>query len=325
MSKGTGEGLTLCVALCTYQGAAFLEEQLASIAAQTRAPDSMVLVDDGSADVTLEIARSFASRAPFPMRVIQNAQNLGFVRNFEKAIGLAEGDVIVLADQDDVWREDKLARIEQEFVLNAKVGMVFSDALLVGNDLSPQGVRLSEAVGFDPHLQRLAAGGRMLEVLLRGDLVTGATMAFRSRYRSLLLPIAPDTEHDAWIALLLSAVSEVRYIAEPLVLYRQHGANQIGARVMSLRERILHARRQRTQGLARRRGRSAAALVRLQQCEASPATIELLREGILHLDQRATLPAARYLRAVPILRELASGRYRRLSKGVMSAFRDWLA
>src|SRR5215208_90703 len=105
--------LKFYVAMCTYNGAQFVAEQLDSIAAQTRRPDELVVCDDGSDDATPEIIREFAHRASFPLRFYVNETNLGSTRNFERAISLCEGDFIALADQDDVWLPEKLERLER--------------------------------------------------------------------------------------------------------------------------------------------------------------------------------------------------------------------
>src|SRR3954470_19039846 len=84
------------VAMCTYNGARFLGAQLASVAAQTRPPDELVVCDDRSTDETADIVRAFASRAPFPVRLHVNEENLGSTKNFERALSFCEGEVIVL-------------------------------------------------------------------------------------------------------------------------------------------------------------------------------------------------------------------------------------
>ena len=314
----------LCVSMCTYQGAAFLEDQLASILAQRRRPDSMVIVDDGSVDATQEIAGEFADYAPFPVQVRVNPANLGFVRNFERAISLAEGDVIVLADQGDIWREDRLERVERVFSEAPEVAFVFSDADLVDDALRPLGERLSDAIGFSPEAQRSARAGRLFEVLVRGNVVTGTTMAFRSRFRPLLLPLVDGVEHDAWIALILSAIAPAVYLDEPLVRYRQHGGNAIGARRLGIAGRVMRARDIRTDGLASQRRRNEAALTRLANVPLSTSRREVLREAAAHLRVRSSLPDSRLRRLVPVVRELTGGRYR-LSRGIASALRDLIA
>ena len=314
----------LSVAMCTYQGATYLEDQLASILTQRRRPDSMVIVDDGSVDATMEIVHEFADYAPFPVKVRVNPVNLGFVRNFERAISLADGEVIVLADQDDVWRADRLERTERVFEDAPEVAFVFSDAELVDASLRPLGERLSQAVGFGPEARRLARSGGLFEVLVRGNVVTGSTMAFRSRYRPLLLPLVDGVEHDAWIALVLSAIAPAVYLDEPLLQYRQHGGNAIGARHTGVAARVKRARDSRTVGLESQRTRNEAALERLANVPLSTSRREMLREATAHLGVRATLPEGRLRRVVPVVRELSGGRYR-LSRGFVSALRDLIA
>jgi glycosyltransferase involved in cell wall biosynthesis len=101
--------LKLSVAMATYNGERFLEEQLFSIARQIRLPDEMVVSDDGSNDGTIDILERFATSAPFPVRVYRNIKPLGYGDNFLKAASLCHGDLIAFSDQDDVWLENKLA------------------------------------------------------------------------------------------------------------------------------------------------------------------------------------------------------------------------
>src|SRR5215217_714545 len=100
------------VAMCTYNGARFVAEQLASIAAQTRPPDELVVCDDRSTDATIAYVREFARTAPFPVRIFENEKNVGSTKNFERALELCEGDFIAFGDQDDVWLPEKLRKLE---------------------------------------------------------------------------------------------------------------------------------------------------------------------------------------------------------------------
>ncbi len=106
------KSVKLSIAMCTYNGAAYLSEQFESLATQTRVPDELVVCDDSSTDKhTREMVEAFARRAPFAVRLFVNKQNLGSKRSFELAIRRCRGEIIFLCDQDDVWREDKLAVI----------------------------------------------------------------------------------------------------------------------------------------------------------------------------------------------------------------------
>ncbi|MEI6226807.1 MAG: glycosyltransferase family 2 protein, partial [Deltaproteobacteria bacterium] len=235
---GAGPRQRFSVALCTFEGSAHLEPQLASLAAQARLPDELVACDDRSSDGTAEILRAFARRAPFPVRVEVNETRLGTTKNFEKAIGLCTGDLIATCDQDDVWLPEKLALVEEAFARDPRLGLVFTDADIVDGSLRPMGYRLWDAIHFDGRARREVLRGRGFDVLLRQWLVTGATMAFRSEYRSLLLPIPACWVHDAWIAFLLGAVSSLGFVERPTVRYRQHPGQQVGARKFTLGELI---------------------------------------------------------------------------------------
>ncbi|HEX8242629.1 MAG TPA: glycosyltransferase, partial [Longimicrobium sp.] len=211
----------ISVAMCTWNGERYLPAQLDSIAAQTRLPDELVACDDGSTDGTVALLRAFAARAPFAVRVLVNERNLGSTRNFEQAIGLCRGEVVALADQDDAWPPEKLARFEAVFRARPGVGLVFSDGLVVDDALRPVGARLWESFGITPRMLRRISRGEAFSLLLSRNLVTGAAMAFRARAAEGALPVPEGTGriHDGWIALVAAARAEVAALPEPLLLY----------------------------------------------------------------------------------------------------------
>lgn len=333
------------VAMCTYNGARYVGEQLASVAAQTHAPVELVVCDDRSTDETADIVREFASRAPFPVRLHVNEQNLGSTGNFERAVSLCEGDLIALSDQDDMWLPQKLARLEEEFARNTSALVVFSDASIIDEDSRPTGQGLWESVGLNrAELERLESG-RGIGGLLRGSTVTGATMAMRARLRELVLPVPLDLPliHDAWMSLLAACVGGVRPVSEQLVLYRRHGSQQVGPLAREEALGGLHAvvageaqsaltrtnPYDSTLAIARAaRARLADARTRGLEIANGPRAARSLSElaaRIEHWDTRRTLPHARLRRAAPVLRELFTLRYHRYSKGVASAAKDLLS
>lgn len=172
----------LSVAMCTYNGAQYLQEQLDSIAGQSRLPDELVVCDDGSTDVTLEILEDFQKGASFPVKIYRNETNLGPIKNFEKAIMLCSGDIIALSDQDDVWMPQKLEKFKKALKDHPNAGYVFSNALLVDEMLRPLGSTIWEIVSFTARQRRRFGQGHQLEVLLNYNVVTGATMAFRAEF-----------------------------------------------------------------------------------------------------------------------------------------------
>ncbi|WP_324363866.1 glycosyltransferase family 2 protein, partial [Acetivibrio sp.] len=209
-----------------------------SIEFQTRLPDELVVCDDASSDHTVEIIEAFASTVLFPVHLTINKKNLGSTKNFEKAIGLCRGDIIVLSDQDDVWYPEKLRRLEAVFSGSSQIGAVFTDAQVVDEQLNPLGYSLWQSVGFGGREQRRLADGKAFDVLLRRNVVTGCTMAFRSEFKDMVLPIPEKHVHDAWIAIIISAIAKVVALPEPLIKYRQHARNQIGAANPGIRRQL---------------------------------------------------------------------------------------
>jgi glycosyltransferase involved in cell wall biosynthesis len=321
---------TFSIALCTYNGAAYLPDQLVSIAAQRRLPDELVVRDDASTDNTPALIQAFAARAPFPVRFERNADRLGSTRNFDGAIAACTGDLIAVSDQDDVWRPDKLSTIERRFAESPGVGLVFSDADLVDAALNPIGARLWARIGFDRRLRHVWRTRGALTALVPGRIVTGATMAFRSTFRALVLPtpdgIAPMI-HDGWIALAIAAVAGVAFIEEPLVAYRQHGAQQIGAHeTFDARPRLgviasaahVNAYSMHIASLGALHERLAAGRAGAEGVAAARRVGTILR----HFDTRANLPSRRLDRLPLVLRELASRRYHDYGNGVRSLIKD---
>ena len=325
--------MRISVAMCTYNGAEFLPAQLESIAQQTRPPDEVIVCDDASTDETRAVLESFARSSSVPVSLYFSDENAGSVKNFERAIGLCSGDVIALSDQDDVWRADKLQLIEQAFIDHAAAGVVFSDAEIVDKNLTAVGKKMWDEVGFDAHKQKLIRSGRSLEVLIYGWTVTGATMAFRSEFAKLALPVPANIAmiHDGWIALTIAAVAEVAFIDEPLVRYRQHERQQIGAP----RRQNARPTQRRLQGFesALRRRNSTSELHAIlsaleERLSAQQHTFDCRRalafvgDYSLHLDVRANLPRKRLSRLPRILRELMSMRYHEYANGFRSAAKD---
>lgn len=325
---------TFSVAMCTYNGSRYLSAQLESIATQTRLPNELVVCDDGSSDDTVDILKRFSTTAPFPVRIEVNQINLGSTKNFEKAIGLCTSELIALADQDDVWLDRKLEAMEREFQSKPQVGIVFSDAELVDENLKPLGIRLWRRIGFDEEKRCELTSGRALNVLLPGWTVTGATMAFRLKFRTLALPIPDDVPmiHDGWIAAVIAMVADISFIEDPLVSYRQHEKQQIGApKPMSTQAPA------GMEGLRDAMNRmnpydrmiSVAEKIRCRLVERSQTfdcttALRNLNEHICHFQTRSRLPENKLKRLPVVLKELASRRYHLYSNGLPSAMKDLL-
>jgi len=154
-------GPLLSVAMCTHNGSRYLETQLQSIASQTLLPVELVVCDDNSTDRTYFLLQEFKRRAPFLVRIYSNGEALGPAKNFEKAIRLCEGEVIVLSDQDDMWRPDKLEKLHRVFEQNTQIIYAFSDAEMVDEEGNLLGQTLWDAVGLRKNLERFSGDGQL--------------------------------------------------------------------------------------------------------------------------------------------------------------------
>ena len=320
--------MTLSVAMCTYNGERYLGEQLQSIVAQVRLPDELVICDDRSSDKTVTIIREFAANSPFPIRLFENSETFGTTKNFERALSLCRHDVIFLCDQDDSWHPEKLQTIERAFLEHPEVGVVFSDADIVDRDLKPTGCSVWKSVDFSNRLRYMVDAGRAFEALLTFNFVTGATMAFRKEFCSLIIPIPDLWVHDAWIAILLSAVADVIRVDRALIKYRQHSLQQLGARRGGIATHISTAQASNTQAEYKRRLEQFV-LVRQRLHEQKGFDLddrihELIWAKIEHIACRASLPKSRLRRLPAIGRELLLKHYRHFGHGWKGAVRDLL-
>jgi len=319
------------VAMATCEGERFIDAQLASIAAQTRPPDELVVVDDDSHDGTLARLEAFAEGAGFPVRIERNSPRLGTTANFARCISLCRGDVILLCDQDDVWEPDKIARLAGVLEARPEIGLVFSNGQVVDDDLVPLGYDLWQSLFFDERDRERVRTGEAPAVFARRVVAAGTTLAFRARFNALLFPF-PDlpSVHDAWLAFLIASVSGCELVDAPLIRYRLHGANQIGLRRRGLREQLRQARRQIERGafaeearffeLARERLASAAA-----DHPVDPGTLRVIDEKIAHSRARDAMPKPFVARIPVVAREWWRGHYRRYAYGLKSVAQDlWL-
>ncbi|MEP6722956.1 MAG: glycosyltransferase family 2 protein [Variovorax sp.] len=325
------QALAISVALCTYNGARFIEEQVRSICLQTVPPAEIVLSDDASTDDCIERARASleacAQERPglsITLKVLRNATSLRVTKNFEQAASACSGDLIALCDQDDVWYPDRLARMVAEFSRRPELLLLHSDARLVDGQRKDLGQSLFHALEVQRFELDWIHSGRAFDVFLRRNLVTGATTMFR---RALLVPALPfpkEWVHDEWLAIVASAIGRVDLIEDALIEYRQHENNQIGARRDSFLGKVKKALASRGNTHADRAFKAELLLTRLLTLgeRVEPDTIRKLRDKLVHQRFRAALPPSRVARCLPVLREALTGRYNKFGRGARGVVRD---
>lgn len=207
----------ISVVLCTYNGEKYITQQIESILNQSILPDELIISDDCSSDSSVEIVSNFASKHPATVRFIQGDKNLGFIKNFEKAISLADGEVIFLSDQDDVWSANKIETMLLLFIDHENVGLVYSDAILTDSELEPTGRTL-----FESRKSLMLNKPRTAPMLIKEVGINGCTMAFRSNLKELVFPIGEGWGHDHWIAFIAHTVMDVTPVCQSLMYYRRH-------------------------------------------------------------------------------------------------------
>lgn len=201
----------------TYNGEKYLREQLDSIYAQTMVPDEVVVVDDCSKDGTLVILEEYHKK--YGLRYYVNEKNLGYNKNFEKAISLCSGDYIALSDQDDVWFKNKI-EVSYNAILKFpkdKPALVSSFVEQVDADLKP--VRKDVA--------KMQEGDWRLN-LTRYN-AQGCTLMFNRALLKYIMPFPDDMIYDAYIGLTASMVGNRYYIPQRLQYYRLYGGNSLAS------------------------------------------------------------------------------------------------
>ncbi|MBR3289830.1 MAG: glycosyltransferase family 2 protein [Clostridia bacterium] len=201
------------VAMATYNGGAYIREQLDSVRAQLDPDDEIIVSDDGSTDDTRAIVEALSANDP-RIRLTDGPQQ-GLIRNFEHALSLCRGEIIFLSDQDDVWLPGKVETCTAA-LSSPDVWLVLHDAHIVDAEQN----RLHESF-FEWRGVREGT----LRNLIKNSFI-GCCMAFRRELLDIALPF-PDgiPMHDQWLGMLAMKYGEVVFLKKPLLDYRRHGGN----------------------------------------------------------------------------------------------------
>lgn len=203
----------ISVVLCTYNGGAFIDDQIASVLAQEYAPYEIIIQDDCSTDNTWDKLQEWQKKDE-RIQLFRNRHNLGYNRNFEAAIQLATGDFIAICDQDDIWLPAKLDRLLKAFTGD--------DVMLAHN----RSVRLENGV-LDYKKSKLQHhfSGNDTRKLLFFNQINGHDMLFRKTLVQHIVPIPEGMFYDWWIAVIATSYGQVASVPDFLVHHRIHGRN----------------------------------------------------------------------------------------------------
>jgi glycosyltransferase involved in cell wall biosynthesis len=199
----------ISVALCTFNGAKYLRQQLDSILNQTYELLEVIIVDDCSIDDTRSIIQQYARVDP-RINFFFNDTNLGFNKNFEKALLLASGNYIAISDQDDIWDKEKLS------ILYNGIGdnwLAFSNSSYINEVGELTGKTL---------LENFNLSGKTFISFIEKNYVSGHTILFNRIFMEYILPFPAYGFYDWWMGYIAIYHNKLVYIDAILTLYRQH-------------------------------------------------------------------------------------------------------
>ncbi len=206
----------ISVVMATFNGERYLRQQLDSILQQSISPKEIIIIDDGSTDSTLTILKEYTGDSRF--RLLENEQNMGYIKSFEKGMLEASCTYIALSDQDDIWLPHKLetlaTRIQDHIA-------VYSDSMLVDKDGISMNKKMSDLKN------QLTYDNCLMYTI--GAWAPGHAMLFRKELVDLCKPFPTLVTHDFWLGFVASCNGGIFYVNEVLVHYRQHASNAIGA------------------------------------------------------------------------------------------------
>ena len=228
--------MKVSVAMASYNGEKYIREQIESILNQTHSIDELIISDDGSADATISIAESFHDQR---IKILADNPNHGYCGNFEWAIKHTTGDIIFLADQDDIWTADKVEQCVSVFNNNPDVWLLISNGILIdkyGNKL----------VGSFNHYITGGTGfvdrDKYLSLTVWNALANGMCMCFIKSFKQDILPFPDSTMcHDRWIAFCGVCKNTCYFLDEALVKYRIHDTNTSIRGNIGIKKRIHRA------------------------------------------------------------------------------------
>ena len=206
------------IAMASYNGAKYIEEQLNSIINQTYKNIEVVVVDDVSSDNTIEIVKKYQERYSF-IKLFENKKNLGVTKTFEAAINNCNGVFIALCDQDDIWELDKID------ILVAGIGnhdAVYSNSLLVDEKGKSLGVEFKSIMNMASYYSGTP--------FLLSNSVPGHTILVKTDFLKTIIPIPEKLLFDLWIGFNAGGNNGIKFIDKVLVKYRQHATNTIGTK-----------------------------------------------------------------------------------------------
>lgn len=314
------------VAMCTYNGALYIKQQIESIISQSTPPFELVICDDCSTDETACIVKEFQTKCTFPIYFTINDRNLGPTKNFEQCILKCVGDIILLSDQDDIWSKNKVERFLNIFSLNNNITYAFSNANIIDSTSSISSRTLWNHLHFNSNMFN---ADKQLSVLLKQNVVTGAGLAFRKSLVKYITPISTHWIHDYWISLIGSAFTQGFAIDECLFSYRLHPKQVCGLSSINIGKYIINYLKNKSYNNQLKLHAFQSIVSHIMSNSNSyyiaKHNLRMFIDKEIHLRNRFKANSCNILpRICTVVFEAFSGRYKRYSRNYYSIFRDIL-
>ena len=309
------------VALCTYNGERFIEQQLRSILNQTVKVHEIVICDDSPRPDTAEIAERILKDSGVAYQIFRNNPPLGVSENFLKALRHTSGDYVFTCDQDDIWHADKVEQFRSA-VLKTHKALYFSDGVLVDAEARPMGCGLWEAYGVD---KALAAGGPICHMLVRTPMVTGAAMLVSRELIQRIDRVPQLWLHDEWLAMAAAVRDDIAPIFTQTFDYRQHGNNVVGAmkRTFAQKLEIWLSMLKKLEDFRKERLKKAEDTLQLA---AGTDYAEWVQDAVAFWQALVDLPNLGFFKRIArVFRLHKQGGYSRFYTGIRGAVRDLMS
>ena len=313
--------MKISVAIAACRGGRFIGAQLASIAAQSRLPDEVLICDDGPDEATAAAVQKFSGVLPLKYQV--NPEVLGVTGNFNKVLSLVDGEIVFLCDQDDVWYPQKIAEMSSFFAPGEVTG-VFCDSDIADENGNVAGVTHLETRGYG-YLRNAPAGiwQGQLAASCRRFPAAGHDMAVSAALLRRVLPLAElPACHDNYLGVAGAALGAWRICPCSLGIFRRHGESCSGAgEKMSLAAQWRAARQSaKDNTFAWNAALFQAVSERLPDL---PDEVQaMLHKRAEHSQHRAEMNTVWWKRLPLIYREIRAENYRKFGRGWKNVVQD---
>jgi glycosyltransferase involved in cell wall biosynthesis len=205
--------MKVSVAMATYNGEKYLEQQIDSILSQIGNDDELIISDDHSSDQTISIIERYV-KEDHRVKLYINSES-GVTSNFENAIKRTQNEIIFLSDQDDIWKPEKVETVKSYYKKNPHIKMIMSDITVVDNELTPT---------IESFYEYRGSRSGVIKNIIKNSYI-GCAMSFRKELKAEILPIPRNVPmHDMWIGLVADSSKAALLIPEKLIYYRRHNA-----------------------------------------------------------------------------------------------------